>query len=46
MPEWQDIGIGDEVKLAPEVGLAVAEMERGRSLVLRGGIPMGIAEPP
>ena len=46
VPEWQDIGIGDEVKLAPEVGLAVAEMERGRSLVLRGGIPMGIAEPP
>ena len=41
VPEWQETEVGDEVRLAPEVGLAVALVERGRSLVLRGGIPMG-----
>ena len=41
VPEWQDIRVGDEVRLAPEVGLVVALLERERSLVLRGGIPMG-----
>jgi hypothetical protein len=41
MPEWQDAAVGDEVKLHPEVALAVAALEPGRSLVLRGGIPMG-----
>jgi hypothetical protein len=39
--EWQNIKVGDEIRLAPQVGLAVAFVERGRSLVLRGGIPMG-----
>jgi hypothetical protein len=38
--EWQDIKVGDEIRLAPEVGLVVAFVEQGRSLVLRGGIPM------
>jgi hypothetical protein len=46
VPEWQDLGVGDEVRLAPEVGLVVASLERGRSLVLRGGIPMGRTAPP
>jgi hypothetical protein len=41
VPEWQDVAVGDEVRLAPKAGLAVAFLERGRSLVLRGGIPMG-----
>ena len=41
LPEWQDITVGDEIRLAPQVGLAVAVVEQGRSLVLRGGIPMG-----
>jgi hypothetical protein len=41
LPEWQDIEVGDEIRLAPQVGLAVAFVEQGRSLVLRGGIPMG-----
>ena len=41
VPEWQDANVGDEVKLHPEVALAVAALESGRSLVLRGGIPMG-----
>lgn len=44
--EWQDVAVGDEVRLAPEVGLLVASLERGRSLVLRGGIPMGKTAPP
>jgi hypothetical protein len=45
-PEWQEIKVGDEVKLAPEVGLEVAALEPGRSLVLRGGVPMGKTPPP
>src|SRR6266699_219190 len=39
--EWQEIKVGDEIRLAPQIGLAVAFVEQGRSLVLRGGIPMG-----
>jgi hypothetical protein len=39
--ELQDIKVGDEIRLAPQVGLLVALLEQGRSLVLRGGIPMG-----
>jgi hypothetical protein len=46
VPEWQDVGVGDEVRFAPEVGLAVASVEQGRSLVLRGGIPIGNTAPP
>jgi hypothetical protein len=45
-PRWQDIKVGDEVKLAPGVGLDVAAVEPGRSLVLRGGIPVGNTPPP
>jgi hypothetical protein len=41
IPGWQDIKIGDEVKLAPAVGLDVVALEPGRSLVLRGGVAMG-----
>jgi len=44
--EWQDIKIGDEIKLAPAVGLEVTALEPGRSLVLRGGVPMGNTPPP
>src|SRR6266851_6379390 len=46
VPEWQDVGAGDEVRLAPQVGLTVASVEPGRSLVLRGGVPMGDSAPP
>jgi hypothetical protein len=46
VPQWQDITVGDQVKLHPEVGLAVAALERGRSLVLRGGVPIGNISPP
>ena len=45
-PEWQDVGVGDEVKLHPEVALEVAALEPGRSLILRGGVPMGNTPPP
>ena len=46
VPEWQNVRAGDEVRLAPEVGLVVASIERGRSLVLRGGVPIGNTAPP
>jgi hypothetical protein len=46
VPEWQDPGVGDRVGLAPEVGLEVAQIVPGRSLVLRGGIPLGRVPPP
>ncbi len=39
--ELQDIKVGDEIRLAPQVGLLVTFVEPRRSLVLRGGIPMG-----
>jgi hypothetical protein len=39
--EWQDIAVGDEVRLAPEVGLTVASLEPGGSLVLRGAPVIG-----
>jgi hypothetical protein len=45
--EWQDVGVGDEVKLHPEVALEVAALEPGRSLTLRGGVlPIGNTLPP
>ena len=46
VPEWLDIKVGDEIKLAPAVGLEVIALEPGRSLVLRGGVPMGNTPPP
>jgi hypothetical protein len=46
VPEWQHVEIGDQVRLAPEVSLVIALLERGRSLVLRGGIPIGNTAPP
>jgi hypothetical protein len=46
VPQWQDLKVGDQVKLHPEVGLGVAVVEQGRVLVLRGGVPMGSVPPP
>ena len=46
VPEWQDIAVGDAVMFAPKAGLTVASLERGRSLVLRGGAPLGRVESP
>jgi hypothetical protein len=44
--EWQDVKVGDQVNLHPEVGLGVAGVEQGRALVLQGGVPMGTVPPP
>ncbi len=46
VPEWQDVKVGDQVRFAPEVSLVVALVEYGRTLVLRGGVPLGNAPPP
>ena len=46
VPGWQDVEVGDQIRLAPQVALAVARLERGRSLVLRGGAPIGNTPPP
>jgi hypothetical protein len=40
------VAVGDKVGLAPGVGLTIAALEPGRSLVLRGGIPIGKTAPP
>ena len=37
--EWQNIGVGEQINLAPGFGLAVAHVDPGSALVLRGGIP-------
>jgi len=44
--EWQCPEVGDEIRLAPELGLVVASVEPGRSLVLRGGVAVGRMAPP
>lgn len=46
VPEWQAVRMGDQVRLHPEVGLAVAVVDPGRALVVRGGVPMGHTPPP
>ena len=46
VPQWQRVEVGDEVKLHPQVSLAVASVEPGRALILRGGVPMGSTPPP
>jgi hypothetical protein len=45
-PEWQDVTVGSEVRLAPKVALTVVALEPGRALVLRGGIPICKTAPP
>lgn len=46
VPEWQTTNVGDTVNLYPEVGLAVARVDPGRALVLRGPPPMGAMRAP
>jgi hypothetical protein len=43
---WQDVVVGADVKLAPEVAMTVASVEPDRSLVLRGGIPLATGPAP
>ena len=45
-PEWQDVAVGSEVRLAAKVPLIVTTSEPGRALVLRGGVPLGETAPP
>ena len=45
-PEWQDVVVGDEIRLVPGVPLVVTASEPGRALVLRGGSPLGETAPP
>ena len=46
VPAWQDIAVGDVVRLAPEVSLTVTALERGRALVLSGGVAVASVPPP
>src|SRR6476469_8250189 len=46
VPQWQQIAVGANVHLAPEVALRVTALEPGRALVLRGSVPMGKITPP
>jgi hypothetical protein len=41
VPEWQQVEVGDEVKLHPQVALTVAVVQAGRAVVWRGGVPIG-----
>ena len=44
--DWQNVAVGDEVRLYPDGPLDVAAVEQGRALVLRGGVRMGNLPPP
>jgi len=43
--EWQQLEVGDEVRLAPTAGLKVAILEPGRALVLQGSLPIARRPP-
>ena len=44
--EWQDVAVGDDFRLHPEVALQVAVVEPGRALVVRGGVGIDDNPPP
>jgi uncharacterized protein YndB with AHSA1/START domain len=46
VPRWQDVAVGDEVHLAPEVALEVADVSPPEHLVLHGGVAPGASAPP
>jgi hypothetical protein len=46
VPAWQDVAVGDQVRLAPELGLDVVSVRAGEHLVLRGGVAPGMQSPP
>ena len=46
VPAWQDITVGAQVRLAPQVAMTVAALEPGRVLVLHGGVPTGPSAAP
>jgi hypothetical protein len=45
VPEWQQVEVGDEVRLAPTAGLKVAIFEPDRALVLQGSLPIARRPP-
>jgi hypothetical protein len=45
VPEWQEVKVGDEVRLAPKVGLKAVIVESGRALVLQGSLPIARRPP-
>jgi hypothetical protein len=45
VPEQQQLKVGDEVRLAPTVGLKAAIIEPGRALVLEGALPLAQVPP-
>jgi hypothetical protein len=45
IPALQQLEAGDEVRLAPNVGLVAAAVEPGHALVLRGALPLAQAPP-
>jgi hypothetical protein len=45
VPEWQQLEVGDEVRLAPTAGLKVAILDPGRALVIQGSLPIARTPP-
>jgi hypothetical protein len=45
VPEWQQLEVGDEVRLAATVGLKAVIVEPGRALVLQGSLPISRRPP-
>jgi hypothetical protein len=45
VPAWQQLEVGDEVRLAATVGLKAAIVEPGRALVLQGQLPLARRPP-
>jgi hypothetical protein len=45
VPEWQQLEVGDDVRLAPTAALKVAILEPGRALVLQGSLPIARRPP-
>ena len=39
--DWQDLAVGDPVRLAPELALTAAVVDPGSALVLRSSVPIG-----
>jgi hypothetical protein len=46
VPEWQQVEVGSQLRLHPDIPLTVSIVEPGRALVLRGGVPIGKTAPP
>jgi hypothetical protein len=45
VPEWQQLEVGDEVRLAPAAGLKAVVVDPGRALVLQGSLPIARRPP-